>query len=70
MSASAPKNGPWRHCDKRAGFLPDRCSYEVFNVTNDTHSVAMTTDALLTSFCAGVPVRRALGLHESVYINA
>lgn len=48
----------------------DGLGYEVFNVSNDDHSVAASTPELLREFYEGVPVRRALGEHETLYANA
>src|SRR6056297_130055 len=48
------------------GHMVDRClavdglGYQVFNVSNDNHSVAMPTSELIARFYDGVPVTRAL----------
>jgi len=58
------------------GHMVDRClavdglGYQVFNVANDTHSVDMTTEALIAEFYADVPVKRAVGARETFYVNA
>jgi nucleoside-diphosphate-sugar epimerase len=57
------------------GQMVDRClatdglGYQVFNVSNDDHSVDMTTDALIARFYKGVPVKRALGPRETLYTS-
>ncbi len=58
------------------GQAVDRClstdglGFEVFNIANDDHSVNLTTDELIEQFYPDVPVRRAMGRHESFYSNA
>ncbi|MDG4650599.1 NAD(P)-dependent oxidoreductase [Roseibacterium sp. SDUM158017] len=58
------------------GHMVDRClhvdglGYEVFNVSNDTHSVDRTTPELLDAFYGGVPVTREMGDRETFYSNA
>lgn len=58
------------------GHLVERClhvdglGFEVFNVSNDTHSVDRTTSELITEFYAGVPIARQLGERETFYSNA
>ncbi|WP_421906435.1 NAD-dependent epimerase/dehydratase family protein [Mameliella sp.] len=55
------------------GQMVDRClateglGYEVFNVSNDDHSVALTTPELIERFYEGVPVKGALGETETLY---
>jgi nucleoside-diphosphate-sugar epimerase len=55
--------------------LVDRClhvdglGYEVFNVSNDFHSVDRTTSELLAEFYAGVPVTRGMGERETFFAN-
>ncbi|WP_305969648.1 MULTISPECIES: NAD(P)-dependent oxidoreductase [unclassified Mameliella] len=57
------------------GQMVDRClatdglGYEVFNVSNDDHSVALTTPELIEMFYEGVPVKGALGETETLYSN-
>lgn len=57
------------------GQMVDRClatdglGYEVFNVSNDDHSVALTTPELIERFYEGVPVKGALGENETLYSN-
>lgn len=48
----------------------DGLGYEVFNVSNDTHSVDCTTAELLARFYAGVPVTKDMGDRETFYSNA
>ncbi|TVP71360.1 MAG: NAD(P)-dependent oxidoreductase [Rhodobacteraceae bacterium] len=48
----------------------DRLGYQVFNVANDTHSVAETSDALIARFYKGVPLTRPIDPQESFYSNA
>ena len=58
------------------GQMVDRClavdglRYQVFNVANNTHSVALTTSALVDRFYADVPIRSELAEDRSVYSNA
>ncbi len=47
----------------------DGLGFEVFNVSNDDHSVAATTDELLAEFYEGVPVRKEMGETETFYAN-
>ncbi|SIO01668.1 NAD-dependent epimerase/dehydratase family protein [Vannielia litorea] len=47
----------------------DGLGYEVFNVANDTHSVAATTQELTRRFYQGVEQRREMGEHETFYTN-
>ena len=57
------------------GHMVDRClhtdglGYEVFNVSNDDTSVAITSDAVYAQFYDGVPRRRDLVGHETFYAN-
>jgi nucleoside-diphosphate-sugar epimerase len=57
------------------GQMVERClrtdglGYEVFNVSNDDHSVALTTAELIERFYTGVPVRRPMGETETFYSN-
>ncbi len=43
--------------------------YEVFNVSNDGHSVDRTTPELIEEFYADVPLTREMGAHETFYAN-
>jgi nucleoside-diphosphate-sugar epimerase len=58
------------------GHMVDRClevdglGYQVFNVSNDTHSVDRTTQELADTFYGGVPLKRAMGDHETFYSSA
>ena len=55
------------------GQMVERClakdglGYEVFNVANDDHSVALSTPDLIERFYPGVPIRREMGEWESFY---
>lgn len=57
------------------GHMVDRClkvdglGFEVFNVSNDDHSVAATTSELMQQFYPGVPVHKDMGLNETFYAN-
>jgi nucleoside-diphosphate-sugar epimerase len=57
------------------GQIVDRClrvdglGYEVFNVSNDSHSVDSTTAQLIEEFYADVPVRKKMGARETFYSN-
>ncbi|MDW4500110.1 NAD(P)-dependent oxidoreductase [Sulfitobacter sp. D35] len=48
----------------------DGLGYEVFNVSNDDHSVSLTTPELLERYYADVPVRRDVGTHETLFSSA
>lgn len=48
----------------------DGLGYQVFNVSNDDHSVAATTPELLERFYEGVPVRGSVGPDETLYSSA
>ncbi|RMD88938.1 MAG: NAD(P)-dependent oxidoreductase [Alphaproteobacteria bacterium] len=47
----------------------DGLGYQVFNVSNDDHSVNLTTSEILERFYQGVPVKRPLGETETLYAN-
>ena len=47
----------------------DGLGFEVFNVSNDDHSVAARTDELIAEFYEGVPVNREMGPNETFYSN-
>ncbi|MFY0635749.1 MAG: NAD(P)-dependent oxidoreductase [Vannielia sp.] len=47
----------------------DGLGYEVFNVANDTHSVAAPTSELIDRFYQGVPQKREMGEDETFYTN-
>jgi nucleoside-diphosphate-sugar epimerase len=47
----------------------DGLGYEVFNVSNDDHSVAAKTPDLIQRFYQGVPVRKEMGADETFYSN-
>ncbi|XDA98439.1 NAD(P)-dependent oxidoreductase [Sulfitobacter sp. LCG007] len=48
----------------------DGLGYQVFNVSNDDHSVNLTTPELLERYYEGVPLKRELGENETLYSNA
>ena len=47
----------------------DGLGYEVFNVSNDDHSVAAKTQELIDAFYQGVPVKKEMGPDETFYSN-
>lgn len=47
----------------------DRLGYQVFNVSNDGHSVDRTTPQLIEEYYADVPVKREMGERETFYAN-
>ncbi|MGP6087344.1 NAD-dependent epimerase/dehydratase family protein [Antarctobacter jejuensis] len=47
----------------------DGLGYEVFNVSNDDHSVGLTSSELIERFYQGVPVRGEIGETETFYSN-
>lgn len=47
----------------------DGLGYEVFNVSNDDHSVVAKTPDLIQRFYQGVPVRKEMGEDETFYSN-
>lgn len=47
----------------------DGLGFEVFNVSNDDHSVAATSDELIQEFYAGVPLQKDIGPNETFYAN-
>jgi nucleoside-diphosphate-sugar epimerase len=57
------------------GQMVDRClavdglGYQVFNVSNDGHSVDRTTPELIAQFYADVPLTREMGQRETFYSN-
>ncbi len=58
------------------GQMVERClqtdglGYQVFNVSNDDHSVKASTQELIDRFYGGVEIRRAMGERETFYSNA
>lgn len=58
------------------GQMVDRClatdglGYEVFNVANDDHSVALSSAEICARYYEGVPVTREMGETETFYSNA
>ncbi len=58
------------------GQMVERClqsdglGYQVFNVSNDDHSVRLSTQELIDRFYDGVEIRRAMGARETFYSNA
>jgi nucleoside-diphosphate-sugar epimerase len=57
------------------GQMVDRClsvdglGYQVFNVSNDSHSVDRTTAQLIEEFYPDVPVTKEMGERETFYAN-
>jgi len=57
------------------GQIVDRClktdglGYQVFNASNDTHSVDVTTDKLIAEYYAGVPKKAEMGENETFFSN-
>ncbi len=47
----------------------DGLGYQVFNVSNDNHSVDMDTADIIARFYPGLPVKVSLGLRETLYSN-
>ena len=58
------------------GHFVDRClkvdglGYEVFNVSNNNHSVAVPTSQLIKDFYQGVPIKAQMQEDETFYSNA
>ena len=48
----------------------DGLGYQVFNVSNDDMSVALTTDQVMAQFYQGIPQKRPMGVNETFYSNA
>ena len=48
----------------------DGLGFEVFNVSNDDHSVALDTEALVARYYADVPEVAEMGARETFYSNA
>jgi nucleoside-diphosphate-sugar epimerase len=48
----------------------DGLGYQVFNVSNDDVSVALSTDEIIARYYDGVPVKREMGERETFYANA
>lgn len=57
------------------GQIVDRClkkdglGYQVFNASNDTHSVNATTGELIAKYYADVPKKAEMGEHETFFSN-
>ena len=47
----------------------DGLGYEVFNVSNDDHSVGQTTEELIAAFYQDVPKKKEMGQVETFYAN-
>ncbi|MBV0912548.1 NAD-dependent epimerase/dehydratase family protein [Anianabacter salinae] len=47
----------------------DGLGYEVFNVANDDHSVALSTQEIAERFYPGIPFTRDMGTRETFYSN-
>ena len=58
------------------GHMVDRCletdglGFEIFNVSNDNHSVAMKTKEIMARFYEGVPLTHDMGEDETFYSNS
>lgn len=58
------------------GQMVDRClktdglGFQIFNVSNDDHSVSLTTSEIIERFYQGVPLTREMGDNETFYANA
>ena len=58
------------------GQLVDRClktdglGFQIFNASNDDHSVALSTREIIERFYEGVPVKKTMGESETFYSNA
>lgn len=58
------------------GQIVERClqtdglGYEVFNVSNDNHSVGLTTPEIIARYYDGVPMKSEMGETETFYSNA
>lgn len=58
------------------GQMVDRClktdglGFQIFNVSNDDHSVSLTTGEIIERFYQGVPLTRDMGENETFYANA
>jgi nucleoside-diphosphate-sugar epimerase len=58
------------------GQMVDRClktdglGFEIFNVSNDDHSVSETSQELCAQFYAGIPIAEDHGAQETFYSNA
>ncbi|SNS33098.1 NAD-dependent epimerase/dehydratase family protein [Antarctobacter heliothermus] len=48
----------------------DGLGYEVFNVSNDDHSVGLSSAELIERYYQGVPVKGEIGAAETFYANA
>lgn len=48
----------------------DGLGYEVFNVSNDDHSVALTSAELIERYYQGVPIKGEIGETETFFANA
>ena len=47
----------------------DGLGYQVFNVSNDDHSVSLTTSEIIKRYYDGLPVKRAMGENETLYTS-
>jgi len=47
----------------------DGLGFQIFNASNDDHSVAMTTSDLIERYYADVPLKRQMGPEETFYSN-
>ncbi|MBT8388215.1 MAG: NAD(P)-dependent oxidoreductase [Altererythrobacter sp.] len=57
------------------GQIVDQClqtdglGYQIFNASNDDHSVALTTQEIIDRYYQDVPQNRSMGTHETFYSN-
>lgn len=57
------------------GQIVDKClqtnglGYQIFNASNDDHSVALTTQEIIDRYYQDVPQNRSMGTHETFYSN-
>ncbi len=75
--ASIRRRNIFAYIDARdLGQMVERClqadglGFEVFNVSNDDHSVALTTQELIDDYYQDVPQKAQMGPHETFYSNA
>jgi nucleoside-diphosphate-sugar epimerase len=47
----------------------DGLGYQIFNVSNDDHSVALSTPEIIDRYYKGIPIKRTMREHETFYAN-
>ncbi len=47
----------------------DGLGFQIFNASNDDHSVALTTPEIIARYYEGVPLRQEMGLEETFFSN-